>query len=253
MTNTPVGWNERRKNKAGIFAGVAALCAVAALWAMFLPWIGMALGVNHEPTCDQNLPGAGVSTYQKDGETTTLKASGCVSPKQALKIESERSMDPATEVSMALAPSVTPRAGMPPTTFWLVFASVALVGAFVLRNGFLLAPAAFGIHLAYKNFSILQSYLAWGVEQYTDPMWGADVHRYALGATVVLMLSGGLFLLRVNTEQRKLDTEAFKNGERDRPPTLVSLGLIITSILRVNADKLSTTLSTETEKLREKK
>lgn len=252
LQTPPVGWTERRKRRVSLFTIVVAAVAVLALWAMTQPWVGVALG-GAEPTCDRGTGAGTAQVLSADGESRQMSVTGCISGYQSVHQDdyiADLGLNPAQVKTTAPlgAPTAGVQFGIPSATFWLVAATLLVAGGCLMRNGFLFIASAFPLQWSYGAFATHREALVWGLDPapYAE-MSGITYHSIAFMLTAGMAVTGGILVMKVNSQQRKLDMEAFKRGERDRPAGMTTISLITTALLRVQMDKLSDTYSSEVE------
>ena len=241
--SSPRGWTQPRKRRAALFAPLAVLAALLGLWAMSQPWVGISFG-GVAPSCAQGLPGSATQVQTPTG-TESITVSGCISGYPSVNQDDflrDLGVNPSlvSTTPPVGAPVAEAKVGLPAATFWLLVAAVLVALGSLARNGLLFIGSAFPLLWSYNAFATHREALVWGLDPapYAE-MSGITWHSAAFVFICGLAAVGGLLVMKVNAEQRAVELEAFKRGERDKPSGLTTIQLVATALLRVQVDKVN--------------
>ena len=231
------GWTRTRLQLGTVLMLGLLIAAFAALWAMKAPWVGPSVAPGAEPTC-QVAADAVLFTTNADGTPAAVQNARCWSAEQSLQLTPTGVLDVGNEATFG-RPGVPARMGLPSATAYLL-ASIALgLLALSMRNSLILLPTLLLLNASHRAFTDTVTAMSWEMKSLAVPMAGQVVHVKTFYATVGMLLVAMLLIAGANAAKRRAEVAAFKAGERENLPGLVTLQLIAGHLVRGNLEKLS--------------
>lgn len=231
------GWTRPRLALGTVLTVGLLIAAFAALWAMKAPWVGPSVAPGAAPTC-QVAADAVLFTTNPDGTPAAVQNARCWSAEQSLELTQTGVLDVGNEATFG-RPSVPERFGLPSATAYLI-ASIALgLLALSMRNSLILLPTLLLLNASHRAFADTVTAMSWEMKSLAVPMAGQVVHVKTFYATVVMLLIAMLLIAGANAAKRRAEVAAFRAGDSEKLPGLVSLQLIAGHLVRGNLEKLS--------------
>jgi UPF0716 family protein affecting phage T7 exclusion len=210
------GWTPARQRRARMFAVLLAAGAAVALFSAFQPWFAWA--TSGPASCSRAAVPATVSARTSDDQTVSgIYAAGCVSGRQLVVATDTSRLTPAQSQALALLSQRATVTAAPPAALLGLPRSVTLTVAFSLLavlavmtlNGWIGLVAILGLFVAHRDLGALETWSSSGTGGSLNvPQSGLSLFSWALLLCWALTFTATVFIVRHNSGQRALDTEA---------------------------------------------